>query len=119
MTWTQDNNIVQTWGCGSPCHCFQLLNWRLEELGGDCDTGFKHFIKQDIIVSMPLLTVQDGLFKVWSLTTGQQVHSTSFKAQYGEYYCWEVEAKDQELHVNLQFVDYPDSVVMERIVLQN
>ena len=117
MTWTQDNNIVQAWGCGSPCHCFQLLNWKLEILVGDCATAFKYFIEQDIIVSVPLHPLQDGQFKVWSLTTGQEVLSTSFKAQYGEYYCWEIEAIDQELQVKLQFVDHPDSVITESIVL--
>ena len=118
LNWTEDNNILLVWGCGSPCSCFRLYNLEFEIITEECETAFREFISEDIIVSLPMLVPQDGTFKIWSLKEGNLIKEVSFKSKYGEYYSWNVELNDGQLEVELSNPD-SDSVTTEKLIINN
>ncbi len=113
--WTRNNNIIHIWGCGSPCSCFQLLDKDLNNITEYCETGFQAFIENDMLIALPLMSVQNGVFNIWSLKNGRLLDTVNFADQHGEYVCWDIESTENGLLVDLRKIDKPDSVIIERL----
>lgn len=116
LQWTNSNNILQIWGCGSPCACFRLYDSQLKVILGECETSFNEFINEDIIVSLPGLSIQFE-FKVWSLSTGNLLKKIDFREKYGDYYCWGAIINGDKLDVELTLLN-SDKKIIEYIELK-
>ncbi|HLF35703.1 MAG TPA: hypothetical protein VI583_15780 [Cyclobacteriaceae bacterium] len=115
LFWTNDNNILMIWGCGSACACFRLYNMQFHVLQESCESCLQEFIDEDILVSIPCMVASRGVFKIFSLKDGSLLKEISYFDQYGNYYALEISLENQELRVRLMGGQNMDSVIIERI----
>jgi hypothetical protein len=115
LFWTNDNNILLIWGCGSSCGCFRLYDIRFQVLMEGCEACLQEFISEDILVSFPCLVAMQGVFKIFSLKDGSLLKELSYYDKYGNYYTFEISLENQELKPRLMGGQNMDSVIIERI----
>ncbi len=114
--WTKSNNILQGWGSTLNCFAFVLYNYSLHKLAEDGGYGLWPFLDEDIIVAYPRYGgAAEGIFSIWSLTSGKLVVQKSFakKVGYSNYTCDMISARNGKLKVQLQLRD--DKVLNETI----
>ena len=100
--WTNQNNILHIWGCGSPCKVFRIYDLNLNVIAAESEACMTGIIEADIIVSFPCVYSYDGVFKIWSLIDGKKLLEKSFINKYGVYYCWDIDYINGKINVILQ-----------------
>ncbi len=115
LYWTKHNNILLMRGCGSSCVCFELYDSTLAKITTKCASWFKEYIDADLIISLPELTPDNGVFRIWSLKTGMLLKEIDFTNKYRSYYCNHLSYENGVFNVQLgiEREDQPDTTVTE------
>jgi len=115
LYWTKNNRILLIWGCGTECTCFRIYDDHLKIISEECIGCIQEFIEDDILVSLPCLYADKGMFKIYSLNNGKIIKEKSFEDKYGEYFSWDVNMVSGVLVTKLRFDIKTDSSVTESI----
>jgi len=115
LYWTTHDNILLMRGCGSDCVCFELYDSKLTKITAKCASWFKEYIDADVIISLPTLYPDNGVFRIWSLKTGILLKEINFTKKYGSYYCDHLNCENGMVNVqlNVEREGQPDTTVTE------